>query len=373
MSVLTAYAAKSDPIRVMIVDDSAVVRGLVSMWVRAAAPEMEVATVAVDGAQAVKLVAGSDADVCVLDIEMPNMSGLEALPQLLAARPHMKVIMASTLTTRGADITLRALDLGAADYIPKPESAQLGGAEAFRRELVEKIRYLGQSAARRRRLSAAASAPAPARPPISSAPSAPPRGVVAMRPEVLVIGSSTGGPPALRSLLSGLGQSWTMPVVITQHMPKTFTTILAEHLTRSVGRPVTEAVNGEPLQAGGIYVAPGDHHLMLRRSGGRPVLALTQDPPENWCRPAVDPLFRSAAEVFGAKVLAMVLTGMGHDGRDGAKAIVAKGGAVIVQDEASSVVWGMPGAVAGAGLASLTAPIEDLVAAAKSLARGGSL
>ena len=356
----------------MIVDDSAVVRGLVSRWVQAAAPDMEIACIAVDGAQAIKRAAETDADVCVLDIEMPVMSGLEALPQLLALRPHMKVIMASTLTTRGADVTLRALDLGAADYIPKPESAQLGGAESFRRELIEKVRYLGHSAARRRRLAAtpASAAPVPVRP---AALQTPPRTGVAQRPEVLVIGASTGGPPALRSFLGGLGAGWTLPIVIVQHMPRTFTTILAEHLSRALGRTVTEAVDGETLKPGGVHVAPGDHHVTIRKLGGRIALALNQDPPENWCRPAVDPLFRSAAEVFGARTLAVVLTGMGHDGRDGAKAIVAQGGTVIVQDEASSVVWGMPGAVAGAGLAALAAPVEGLTAAVQTLARGGSL
>ena len=371
MSAVAARPTLAEPVRVMIVDDSAVVRGLVSRWVEAAAPDMEVASIATDGAVAVKKAAECDADVCVLDIEMPNLSGLEALPQILALRPHMKVIMASTLTHRGADVTLRALDLGAADYIPKPDTSQLGGAEAFRRELIEKIRYLGGAAARRRRMAAsptaakAEPAPAPVRPAL--------RSTVAQRPEVLVVGSSTGGPPALRSFIAGLGAAWTIPVVIVQHMPRTFTTILAEHLTKSAGRAVTEVLDGETLKPGGVYVAPGDHHVTIRRLGGRVALALNQDPPENWCRPAVDPLFRSAAEVFGARTLAVVLTGMGHDGRDGAKAVTAQGGTVMVQDEASSVVWGMPGAVAGAGLAGLIAPIDALAAAANTLARGGSL
>ncbi|MFO1014587.1 MAG: chemotaxis response regulator protein-glutamate methylesterase [Caulobacteraceae bacterium] len=365
-------AQPARPYRVMIADDSAVVRGLVSRWL-AERPEFEVVAIAGDGGQAVKRAGEIDADLCVLDVEMPVLSGLEALPKILALRPQMKVIMCSTLTHQGASVTLKALDLGAADYVAKPEATRIGGATAFRDELLSKLIRLGEAKARRAAIQApsatrAAPAPMPSPPPAAAA-SAPRR--LANAPLITVIGSSTGGPPALRTVLSDLGPAWPTPIAIVQHMPATFTKILAEHLSTACKMKVQEARHGEAMDAGCAYVAPGDWHLTLRR-GPRPIAQLDQDPAENWCRPAVDKLYRSAAATYGGGVLAIILTGMGHDGREGARALVAKGATVLAQDEASSVVWGMPGAVVEAGLASQIAPISQIGQAAWNLAKGNA-
>jgi two-component system chemotaxis response regulator CheB len=344
--------------RVLIVDDSAVVRGLLFRWLQDA-PEFEIVGLAVDGGQAIKKASEHDIDLCVLDVEMPVMTGLEALPKLLALRPAMRVLMCSTLTQQGAAVTLRALDLGAADFIGKPEANRLGGAAAFRDELLGKLRKLGEAKARLPGLARAA--------PPRTASIAPIRALI--RPDITVIGASTGGPPALRRLLCDMGPTWPTPIAIVQHMPATFTRILAEHLTSGCKLPVREAADGQSMEAGCAYVAPGDWHLTLRR-GARPVAVLDQDPAENWCRPAVDKLFRSAASAYGGRVLAVILTGMGHDGRDGARALAAKGAPVIAQDEASSVVWGMPGAVVEEGLATDVKPLADLGGALWKLVRG---
>lgn len=349
------------PVRVMIVDDSAVVRGLVSRWIESE-PGIEVVAYATDGLQAIKKARETEIDVCVLDIEMPNMSGLEALPDLLAARPGLKVIMASTLTTRGAQVTLRALDLGAADFMPKPEANRIGGADSYRVELVEKIRFLGRAAARVAAPRPAIVAPvrAPAVPALASpTPNAEPRHR-RIRPEILVVASSTGGPPALRQLLLGLGTGWRTPIVIAQHMPANFTEILAQHLEKTTSWKVKEAVDGELLRDGTAYIAPGGFHLTLVREPVGVRAKLDQGPEENFCRPSADPLFRSAAAAYGSGVQAVVLTGMGHDGREGARVIVQSGGDVIAQDEASSVVWGMPGAVVEQGLASDVLPLDAI-------------
>lgn len=344
----------------MVADDSAVVRGLLTRWFKEC-PEFDLVAVAGDGAQAVKRASEIDADLCVLDVEMPLMSGLEALPKILALRPQMKVVMCSTLTHQGASVTLKALDLGAADYVAKPEATRIGGAVAFRDELFAKLRKLGEAKARR-----ASPAPATANRPAVTLVKA-----NYAKPQITVIGSSTGGPPALRTLLTEMGPAWPTPIAIVQHMPATFTKILAEHLSRGCKLPVSEAVHGQSLDAGHAYIAPGDWHMSLRR-GARPVAELDQAPAENWCRPAVDKLFRSAAAAYGGGVLAIILTGMGHDGREGARALAAKGAPILAQDEASSVVWGMPGAVVTAGLASQVASIGSLGQVAWKLASGAT-
>lgn len=350
--------------RVLLVDDSVVVRGMVSRWI-AETDDLELAGMAVDGAAALKRAEAQDFDLCVLDVEMPVMGGLEALPKLLALRPRMKVVMCSTLTREGGAVTLRALDLGAADFVAKPEASRLGGALAFRDELFAKMRRLGEAGARR-----AAIARAPAPPVVQPEPRKPATQKTHMRPQLTVIGSSTGGPPALRILLAGMGPTWPTPILIVQHMPATFTKILAEHLTRGCRLPVSEAAEGQVFEAGQAYVAPGDWHLTVRR-GTHLTGHLDQDPAENWCRPAVDKLFRSAASACGAGCLAIILTGMGHDGRDGARDLAARGATILAQDEASSVVWGMPGAVVTAGLADEVRPLADLADSAWAIVRGG--
>jgi two-component system chemotaxis response regulator CheB len=330
----------------MICDDSAVIRGALARILESD-PEILVVAKVENGKLAVEQVRAARVDVVVLDIEMPVMDGMTALPQLLRADPGLRVIMASTLTTRGADIALRALRLGAADYVPKPSSIGTVSDDKFKRELLEKVKGLGR--VRRR-----AMMPNPSRAPIAlrAAPPFPAR--------LLAIGSSTGGPQALFTLVQGLGRSVSVPVVMTQHMPATFTPILADHLNRLGMMPCTEARDGEALVAGRIYLAPGDRHLLVE--GGRAGLRarLTTDPPENFCRPSVDPMLRTATAACDGRVLVAMLTGMGHDGLAGTAKVIEAGGAAIGQDEATSVVWGMPGAVAQAGLCHAVLPLPKI-------------
>jgi len=333
-------------VRVMICDDSSVIRGALAR-ILDADPEITVAAKVENGKLAVDQVRAGQIDVVVLDIEMPVMDGLTALPLILRADPGVRVIMASTLTTRGADIALRALRMGAADYVPKPSSIGTVNDDAFKRELLEKVKGLG-------RLRRRATTPAFARAPVSlrAAPQFPAR--------LLAVGSSTGGPQALFTLVQGLGRAVGVPVVMTQHMPATFTPILADHLNRLGLMPCAEARDGESLVAGRIYLAPGDKHLLVE--GGRAGLRarLTTDPPENFCRPSVDPMLRSASAACDGRVLVAMLTGMGRDGLAGTTKVVESGGAAIGQDEASSVVWGMPGAIAQAGLCHAVLPLPKI-------------
>jgi two-component system, chemotaxis family, protein-glutamate methylesterase/glutaminase len=354
----------------MVVDDSVVIRGLISRWI-AAEPDMVVAASLRTGLEAVNQLERVNPDVAVLDIEMPELDGISALPLMLAKKRNLIVIMASTLTRRNAEISFKALSLGASDYIPKPESTrEITAAETFHHDLVQKIRSLG---ARVRRSAQAPSSPsldrqreAPPRSQSQPAPAAPPQQLVrrafgTQAPRVLVIGSSTGGPQALMTLVTELGPVIDrFPVLITQHMPPTFTTILAEHLARSSHRPAHEAIDGEVVKPGQIYLAPGGRHMRVVRHGTDAVIALDDGPPVNFCKPAVDPLFTSAIDVWQGGVLAVVLTGMGSDGMRGGKQIVAAGGNVIAQDEASSVVWGMPGAAANAGICAAILPLNQI-------------
>jgi two-component system, chemotaxis family, protein-glutamate methylesterase/glutaminase len=275
--------------------------------------------------------------------------------------------MASTLTRRNAEISLRALALGAADYIPKPGSnREVSASTAFRRDLIEKIRQLGLRAKRLRHgIKARVSRPHKSAP--SIVPAAEEITPLRLRqmpltpPRVLVIGASTGGPQALNRLVVQIDTViQRAPVLITQHMPPTFTAVLAEHLARVSKFPVREASDGEEVNAGAIYLAPGGKHLKVERRDGMAVIAIDDGPMVNFCKPAVDPLFASAAQVWGSKVLALVLTGMGSDGLAGAKEIVAAGGHVIAQDEETSVVWGMPGQVTNAGLCSAVLPLPEI-------------
>jgi two-component system chemotaxis response regulator CheB len=373
MSVaLTSSAAASpiqqEPLRVMLVDDSVVIRGMISRWI-GAETDMVVAASLRTGLDAVNQVERVNPDVAVLDIEMPDLDGISALPQLLAKKRNLIVIMASTLTRRNAEISFKALSLGASDYIPKPESTREStAAETFRHDLLQKIRHLG---AKVRRPSSAAAAPsiAPAldrsrdsvlRAPVAGVPLAR-RSFSAQNPRVLLIGSSTGGPQALMNIVGEICPVIDrFPVLITQHMPPTFTTILAEHLARVSNRPAREALDGEAVKPGHIYLAPGGRHMRVVRHGTEAVIALDDGPPVNFCKPAVDPLFTSAIEVWQGTILAVVLTGMGSDGMRGGKDIVAAGGSVIAQDETTSVVWGMPGAAAHAGICAAVLPLNQI-------------
>jgi two-component system chemotaxis response regulator CheB len=355
----------------MVVDDSVVIRGLISRWV-GSEPDMVVAASLRTGLEAVNQLDRVKPDVAVLDIEMPELDGISALPQLLAKKRDLIIIMASTLTRRNAEISFKALSLGAADYIPKPETTrEPAAADIFHHDLIQKIRSLG---AKLRRSSPVSPAHAPTsaldksrehalRP--ASVPAAHPpvvrRPFSMQTPRVLLVGSSTGGPQALMSLVTELGPVIDrFPVLITQHMPPTFTTILAEHLARSSRRPAHEAIDGEIVKPGQIYLAPGGRHMRVARHGADVVIALDNGPPVNFCKPAVDPLFASAIDVWQAGTLAVLLTGMGSDGTRGGKEIVAAGGSVIAQDEATSVVWGMPGSAAHAGICAAVLPLNQI-------------
>ncbi|MDI4233510.1 chemotaxis response regulator protein-glutamate methylesterase [Bradyrhizobium sp. Arg237L] len=362
-------STREEPLRVMVVDDSVVIRGMISRWIGAES-DMEVTASFRTGLDAVNQLERVNPDVAVLDIEMPELDGISALPKLLAKKRDLVIIMASTLTRRNAEISLKALSLGAADYIPKPESTrEAGAAETFRHDLIQKIRHLGAKVRRRAAPVAASPAIAPVQDKAREAAIRPatsqqalvrrPFGMLA--PKVLLIGSSTGGPQALMALVAEIGPVIDrFPVLITQHMPPTFTTILAEHLARASRRPAHEAVDGEIVKAGQIYLAPGGRHMRVARRGAEIAIALDDGPPVNFCKPAVDPMFMSAIDVWQGGIMSVILTGMGSDGMRGGKDIAAAGGSVIAQDEATSVVWGMPGAAANAGICAAVLPLKEI-------------
>lgn len=373
-----AAPAAERQIRVMVVDDAVVARSMMARWIESE-PDMMIAASLRTGREALDTVTIHAPDVVLLDVDMPELDGITALPLLLAKQRDLVVIMVSTLTRRSAELSLRALALGATDYIPKPETTyEAMTSAAFRREMIDKVRGLGRKRLLLREGApplAPEEAPAPRPAPLPAAKPLPEfkpqraaeKGEIALRPfalampRALLIGSSTGGPQALTALFEKLTAAVDRaPVLITQHMPPTFTTVLAEHLRRVSGRGAHEAEDGEPVLAGGIYLAPGGRHMRVLRDGEIVKIALTDDPPINFCRPSVDPLFSSAAAVWGPAVLAVVLTGMGSDGTQGAADVVAAGGSVIAQDEATSVVWGMPRSVAQAGLCSAVLPLDQI-------------
>jgi two-component system chemotaxis response regulator CheB len=416
-----APPAEAEPVRVMLCDDSAVVRGALARLLRAD-PAIRIVAQVGDGRAALAALADARPEVVLLDLEMPVMDGMTALPLLLRQPAELRpaVIVASALTQRGAAAAMAALRAGAADYLPKPAAAGGGMADPlFRAELLEKVKGWARMRRRQRmpasaprtadaaavaRCSAGRPGPAPsgratphvpvpspagseaathsaaarraaalpravpppdrAAPPAAVRPGWTPDSAAASRtaPRVVVIGASTGGPQALAALVRRLPPAPTVPVLVVQHMPSGFTAMLADHLGRLGGPPAAEAREGEPLRPGRLYLAPGDRHLLVEAGTEGALLArLSDGPAENFCRPAVDPLLRSlVAACGGARLLVVVLTGMGQDGLAGCRAVAAAGGQVLAQDEASSVVWGMPGAVARAGLARVVAPPEVL-------------
>nr|WP_321454370.1 chemotaxis response regulator protein-glutamate methylesterase [uncultured Cohaesibacter sp.] len=403
----TVAKASSRQVKVMVVDDSVVIRGLIGRWINED-PALELVGSHRNGRLAVEDIAKSKPDIVVLDIEMPDMDGLTALPLLLRNYSKARILMASTLTRRNAEISLRALSLGATDYVPKPESnSQITTSRDFRDELLAKIKAIGGAGEEgpsqfRASRGPSAFAPRPGATTTSrinqsrqtlatgadkrtpaAASATPPAGSIAgpngimlrkmgsARPRALLIGSSTGGPQALEKLLQEIGpQMRSAPILITQHMPATFTAILADHLARASGMPAAEAQDGEVVQNGHIYVAPGGKHMELTKQAGQAVVKLTDGPPVNFCKPAVDPFFESAAQVYGAAALGVILTGMGHDGAAGARHIVDAGGSIIAQDEASSVVWGMPGAAAQAGVCAAVIPLNQIGSKVMRVFRG---
>ncbi|MGO4574320.1 protein-glutamate methylesterase/protein-glutamine glutaminase [Microvirga sp. 2TAF3] len=352
MTVLSAVQTKPSSqlrTRVMVVDDSVVVRGLITRWLTE--DNFDVVATASNGRIALEALDRFEPDIVLLDLEMPEMDGVDALPLLLKRRPEMKVVVVSTLTRRNAQISLKCLSLGAADYLAKPEGQkQATTSEDFRRDLIEKLRVLADNG----------------RTPLAVVPLPVDSGHLAKRssttrPRCLLIGASTGGPRAVEQVLVGLGPVIKrIPVLIVQHMPAMFTGVFAEHLSAQTGIYACEPVDGAPLKAGTVFIAPGGRHMGLSIDRGHPIIRLDDGAPVNFCRPAVDVLFRDAASVFGDSALAVILTGMGSDGTQGARDLVRSGSIVLAQDEATSIVWGMPGSVAKAGLAQDVLPLDTI-------------
>ncbi len=366
----------------MIVDDAVVVRGLLQRWLDAAGG-IEVVAVLRNGAEAVAMIDRVKPDVVLLDVEMPGLDGAAALPQLLRRWPSANVIVSSAVTSGDAEVFVRCLQLGAADCIPKPSAARNA---TFRRDIVEMVLTQGLRAQRAAGLAPMAAAPLqPSTPPAPAAPihlasASPPlaaveprgpaphqpengllRPMTRARPRILAIGASTGGPNAVTDFLRFCGPALEqLPVIITQHMPKIFTTIFADHLQRQLSVEVSEATCGDIVRPGRVLVAPGGRHLRLVREGSNVLTATDEDSPVNFYRPSVDVTFNSIAAIYGASALAVVLTGMGADGLAGATSIVEAGGNVFAQDQATSVVWGMPGVVAKRGLCAAIEPVEEL-------------
>jgi two-component system chemotaxis response regulator CheB len=380
VSAMPATSTPGRKTKVLLVDDSAVARGMVARALAANAGIDVVGSVA-NGLMAVEFVSRNPVDVVVLDIEMPVMDGLTALPKILEKAPGAKVIVVSALTTKGAEVSLKCLRAGAVDVIAKPSSVAGGGVAAFTAELVEHVTALG-STARISRAPPVRSSPTDR--PASVAPMAAPAMTIArpvagapslrrsssLVPEIIAIGSSTGGPQALFAMLGELKKQGPLrqPIVVTQHMPATFTAILAGHIQQQTGFEAIEVKSGDLIKGGRIHIAPGDFHMLLERKPEGVFVVLSDGPKENFCRPAVDPMFRSVSDLYGPKVLAVVLTGMGSDGAKGALAIAERGGTVIAQDEGTSVVWGMPGATAKIGACSSILPLDQIASAISRLA-----
>ena len=369
------------PIRVLVTDDSVVLRRLITD-VLSGDPEIEVVGTAVNGKNALDKLPQLKPDIMTLDIEMPIMDGLQTLVEVRKTNKKLPIIMFSTLTERGAGATLDALERGASDYVTKP--ANVGSVsesmEAVRSQLIPKIKSLTgrMPAAPARARPAFGGAPPPSAPGRLAVPgvggpaqaSAPGVSGTAARPtgrvDVVAIGISTGGPDALTQVVSALPGGFPVPIVVTQHMPPVFTQLFAQRLDAKSKLRVVEAKNGELLEPGKILIAPGDWHMRLVKKPSGAGVALDQGPQENYCRPAVVPMFRSVAEVYGGNVLSVIMTGMGSDGYRGAEHILHAGGSLIVQDEATSVVWGMPGAAVHAGLPCDILPLGKIAEAITS-------
>lgn len=343
-------------IRVLVVDDSIVVRKVVTHELNIE-PDIEVVGTASTGSIALQRLTQLHPDLVILDIEMPDMDGLTALRQMRRSHPKTRVIMFSSLTERGAKETLEALALGASDYFAKPTGS--GGLAETQRLIHENLAPSIRALCPRKAIPTAASASTvlPAR----SASGANLSSVIkSSRIDIVAIGASTGGPNALADLFATFPADFPVPIVIVQHMPPMFTKLLGERLARLSPIAANEAVGGEELLPRRALIAPGDYHMVVVRDGNKHRALVQQEPPENSCRPAVDPLFRSVASIYGARSLGVILTGMGKDGLRGSQAIASAGGQILAQDEASSVVWGMPGFVAKAGIADKVLPLSEI-------------
>lgn len=382
MSIVT----KDNPIRVMLVDDSVVIRGLFNRVI-STDPLLSVVSTAPNGQIALNNLKHNDIEVIVLDIEMPIMDGLTALPLIMMEKPDVQVIIASTLTKRNAEISIRALISGAKDYIPKPQSAKELNDNSFQFELINKIRVLGEDRRKKlcnndvgyffskksiskkdhllEKIDDRISFISPLKhlkkttyqlrkPSVSI-------------PQIIAIGSSTGGPQALSNLLKSLSKEISLPILITQHMPPTFTSILAEYLGKNTHLFCKEAEDGDLIEKRKVYIAPGGKHMIAEMRHTQKYIKIIDSPPENFCKPSVDIMLRSLALLYGPRLLTIILTGMGYDGLKGSTLVVENGGTVFAQDETSSVVWGMPGAVTLAGLCSDVIPLDEIPSKIHSL------
>jgi two-component system, chemotaxis family, protein-glutamate methylesterase/glutaminase len=338
-------------VRVLVVDDSVVMRRILSEVI-AADPELEVAAYAANGQIAMSLLNQVAPDIVTLDVEMPVMNGLATLKALRAAAYKMPVVMFSTLTERGAEATIDALALGASDYVAKPtgNGDYNAARERIREALVPRIKALC-----RRQIPATSAAAVSAQLHTTAG-----RRLKSGPVKALAIGCSTGGPNALAAILPAIPEDFPAPVLIVQHMPPTFTRFLAQRLTTSCRMPVEEAVDGTVLRPGTMWVAPGGYHMLLESAQSVAKIRISQGPPENSCRPSVDVLFRSVADLFAGSTLAVVLTGMGQDGLRGCEQLSSLGAEILAQDEATSIVWGMPGFVARGGLADAVLPLPAI-------------
>lgn len=349
-------------IRVMLVDDSAVIRGTITRILKEQ-PNIDIVDSVANGEFAISAAKRSQPEIVILDVEMPVMDGITALPQILEASPKSKVIMCSTLTEKGADISIQAMKLGAVDCIAKPTSTiEIREGPSFKDMLLQMVNALAPRSPRSRNTPVNKSDDSQVSTPLySSKEPALYDDAISYKgkPNAIIIGSSTGGPQALFTVLKNF-QGFDAPIFITQHMPSTFTKILAEHIEQQTSIPTKEGAEGMVVLPGNIYVAPGGKHMIVGNNGGDTVIKLDDGPPENFCKPAVDTMFRSLFEVYGQKMLALILTGMGNDGLQSSKMLVEKGVRVIAQNRETSVVWGMPGAVAHAGICSAILPLEEI-------------
>lgn len=345
-------------INVMLVDDSSVIRGALRRIIEND-PAINVIGSVPNGELAITSAKKDQPDIVILDIEMPVMDGLTALPKILEVSPNSKVIMFSTLTEKGASVTLKAFSLGAVECLVKPSGTQaVGEGSEFQTQILTLIKGLAPEEARTSNKEQP-SASALAQTTTSSSIQLRPVDPHAKKPSLVAIGSSTGGPQALFDVIKNF-KDFDVPILVTQHMPATFTKILAEHIEQQSGIPAFEGAEGMRVESGKVYVAPGGYHMLLDMSSGSLKIKLDDGPEENFCKPAVDPMYRSAVELFGSQVLGVILTGMGQDGLEGGRALVEKGGRLIAQDEKSSTVWGMPGAVATAGLCCEVLPLDEI-------------
>ena len=358
-------------IRVLVVDDAVVMRKMISEALGGDV-QLEVVGTAANGKIALQKIPQVNPDILTLDIEMPEMDGLQTVRELRKTYPKLPVIMFSTLTMKGAESTFEALDAGATDYVTKPSNVGniAEGLERLKNELIPKIK------AHCRHI--------PPPPPVAGAPEASPSASASVVPNtagthfvakispapsrtippaVLCIGCSTGGPNALAAVFKAITRPLPVPVVIVQHMPPLFTQMLAERLGKDSPLKFHEGQEGQLVEAGHVYIAPGGRHMEVRREGGVVRVHLHDGPPENSCRPAVDVLFRSVSTVYGGATLALIMTGMGQDGLHGCTVLRERGATILDQDEATSVVWGMPGYVAEAGLAHQILPLQDIAGA----------